>query len=255
MHIIAAGVLVFVAGIIFGIFGAGGSILLVPILIYVLHLPVKLSLGMALVMLVLTGGTATLTHARARNVSWKIGLRWAAFGVVGAYLGGRLAELVPEAILLTLFAIVIVAASAMMIRSSGPEKPRTPVTHIAMGKVALVGTALGFFTGMLGVGGGFLLVPAMVLVCNLDVKLAIGTSLLVTGLNSLGGFLGFAAHEHFPVGLTAMVSTLAAAGGFLGARLAKQLPAHRLRPAFGVFLLFIGAAMAVQNLIEVLSKR
>jgi uncharacterized membrane protein YfcA len=252
MHIFAAGALVFVAGIIFGIFGAGGSILLVPILIYVLGLPVKMSLGMALLMLVLTGGSATLMHARARNVSWKIGLRWAAFGIVGAYLGGRLAEHVPEAVLLTLFAIVIVAASFMMIRRRGPELARTPVTHIEMKKVALVGTSLGFFTGMLGVGGGFLLVPAMVLVCNLDVKLAIGTSLLVTALNSLGGFLGFAAHEHFPLGLTVTVCTLAAAGGFVGAHLAKPLPSHRLRPAFGVFLLLIGAAMAVQNLIDLL---
>jgi uncharacterized membrane protein YfcA len=242
MHIFAAGALVFVAGIIFGIFGAGGSILLVPILIYVLGLPVKMSLGMALLMLVLTGGSATLMHARARNVSWKIGLRWAAFGIVGAYLGGRLAEHVP----------VIVAASFMMIRRRGPELARTPVTHIEMKKVALVGTSLGFFTGMLGVGGGFLLVPAMVLVCNLDVKLAIGTSLLVTALNSLGGFLGFAAHEHFPLGLTVTVCTLAAAGGFVGAHLAKPLPSHRLRPAFGVFLLLIGAAMAVQNLIDLL---
>ncbi|HEX5131324.1 MAG TPA: sulfite exporter TauE/SafE family protein [Candidatus Krumholzibacteria bacterium] len=255
MHIIAAGALVFAAGTIFGIFGAGGSILLVPILVYVLNLPVKMALGMALLMLVLTGGTATLTHARARNVSWKIGLRWAAFGMIGAYIGGRLAEHIPEEILLMLFAIVVVVAATMMIRRRAPDGPRVPVTHIDMRKVVLVGTSLGFFTGLLGVGGGFLLVPAMVLACNLDVKLAIGTSLLVTALNSLGGFLGFAAHEHFPVGLTATVTTLAAVGGFVGARLAKPLPAHRLRPAFGVFLLLIGAAMAVQNLIEILGAQ
>jgi len=255
MHILAAGALVFTAGIIFGIFGAGGSILLVPILIYVLHLPVKMSLGMALLMLFLTGGTATLTHARARNVSWRIGLRWAAFGMIGAYLGGRLAEHVPESVLLTLFAIVVVLASFMMIRRRGPEKERVPVTSVEMKKVVLVGTSLGFFTGMLGIGGGFLLVPAMVLVCELDVKLAIGTALLVTGLNALAGFLGFAAHEHFPPGLTATVSVLAAAGGFIGERLARPLPSHRMRPAFGVFLLLIGAAMAVHNLIELLGAR
>lgn len=252
MHIVAAGALVFAAGIFFGIFGAGGSILLVPILVYVLTLPVKMALGMSLLILVLTGGMATLAHARSRNVSWKIGLRWAAVGIFGAYLGGRTAEHVPGAVLLTIFAIVVVAASVAMIRRRAPEAARVPVTRIDLPKVIAVALLLGFFTGMIGVGGGFLLVPAMVLVCGIDVKLAIGTSLLVITISSLGGFIGFAAHETFPAGLTATVAALTAAGGVLGERLGKPLPSHRLRPAFGVFLLIVGAAMAVQNLIEIL---
>jgi uncharacterized membrane protein YfcA len=255
MHIFAAGALVFAAGIFFGIFGAGGSILLVPILVYVLDLPVKMALGMSLLILVLTGGIATLAHARSRNVSWKIGLRWAAFGIVGAYLGGRVAELVPEEVLLTVFAVVVVVASIAMIRRRDQDRVRTPVTHIDLPKVIAVGLVLGFFTGLIGVGGGFLLVPAMVLVCGLDVKLAIGTSLLVITINSLGGFVGFAAHESFPAGLTASVSAFTAAGGLIGERLGKPLPAHRLRPAFGVFLLLVGAAMAVQNLVDLFGPR
>jgi uncharacterized membrane protein YfcA len=131
-----------------------------------------------------------------------------------------------------------------------PGRARVPVTHIDMPRVIAVGLGLGFFTGLIGVGGGFLLVPAMVLVCGLDVKLAIGTSLLVITINSLGGFIGFASHESFPVGLTATVAAFTAAGGVLGERLGKPLPSHRLRPAFGVFLLIVGAAMAVQNLVE-----
>jgi uncharacterized membrane protein YfcA len=255
MHIFAAGALVFAAGIFFGIFGAGGSILLVPILVYVLDLPVKMALGMSLLILVLTGGIATLAHARSRNVSWKIGLRWAAFGIVGAYLGGRVAELVPEEVLLTVFAVVVVVASIAMIRRRDQDRVRTPVTHIDLPKVIAVGLVLGFFTGLIGVGGGFLLVPAMVLVCGLDVKLAIGTSLLVITINSLGGFVGFAAHESFPAGLTASVAAFTAAGGLIGERLGKPLPAHRLRPAFGVFLLLVGAAMAVQNLVDLFGPR
>jgi uncharacterized membrane protein YfcA len=255
MHLFAAGALVFAAGIFFGIFGAGGSILLVPILVYVLDLPVKMALGMSLLILVLTGGIATLAHARSRNVSWKIGLRWAAFGIVGAYLGGRVAELVPEEVLLTVFAVVVVVASIAMIRRRDQDRVRTPVTHIDLPKVIAVGLVLGFFTGLIGVGGGFLLVPAMVLVCGLDVKLAIGTSLLVITINSLGGFVGFAAHESFPAGLTASVAAFTAAGGLIGERLGKPLPAHRLRPAFGVFLLLVGAAMAVQNLVDLFGPR
>ncbi len=252
MHILAAGGLVFAAGIFFGVFGAGGSILLVPILVYFLGLPVKMALGMSLLILVLTGGTATLAHARSRNVSWKIGLRWAAVGIVGSYLGGRVAELVPETVLLTIFAIVVVTASVAMIKRRSPEAARVPVTHIDLPRVIVVAFTLGFFTGLIGVGGGFLLVPALVLVCGVDVKLAIGTSLLVITINSLGGFIGFASHESFPAGLTATVAAFTAAGAFIGERLGKPLPSHRLRPAFGVFLLLVGAAMAVQNLIELL---
>lgn len=252
MHIIAAGALVFAAGMFFGVFGAGGSILLVPILVYVLNLPVKMALGMSLLILVLTGGIATLAHARSRNVSWKIGLRWAAAGILGAYVGGRVAEHVPEKVLLMIFAVVVVSASVAMIRRRMPDTQRVPVTHVDLPKVIAVGFLLGCFTGMIGVGGGFLIVPALVLVCGLDVKLAIGTSLLVITINSLGGFIGFAAHEDFPAGLTATVAVLTAAGAFVGERLGKPLPSHRLRPAFGVFLLLVGAAMAVQNLIEML---
>ncbi len=252
MHIVAAGALVFVAGTFFGVFGAGGSILLVPILVYLLDLPVKVALGMALLILVLTGGIATMAHARSRNVSWRIGLRWAAFGILGAYIGGRVAEFIPGEVLLTIFAIVVVVASIAMIRRRDAEKPRPAVLKIDLPKVITVGLLLGFLTGMIGVGGGFLLVPAMVLVCGLDVKLAIGTSLLVITINSLGGFIGFAAHEAFPAGLTATVAALTAAGGILGERVGKPLPAHRLRPAFGVFLLLVGAAMVVQNLLEML---
>jgi uncharacterized protein len=251
MELLTAGSLVFVAGAVFGVFGAGGSILLVPILVYVLHTPVKTALGMSLLILMLTGTIATLAHAHSRNVSWRIGLRWAALGIVGAYGGGRVAEHIPEELLLTLFAAVVVVASLAMIRRRYAPDKRRPVEHIPVGRVSLAGLSLGFFTGMLGVGGGFLLVPAMVLVCGIDVKLAIGTSLLVIAINSFGGFLGFAAHETFPIGLTATVAVLAALGSLIGERLGKPLPANRLRPAFGVFLLIIGAAMVIENLVDI----
>jgi uncharacterized membrane protein YfcA len=118
--------------------------------------------------------------------------------------------------------------------------------------VVSIGLLLGFFTGMIGVGGGFLLVPALVLLCGIDIKHAIGTSLLIITINSFGGFLGFAAHESFDWRLTAVVGAFNAAGSVLGERLGKPLPGNRLRPAFGVFLLVVGAAMVVENLIEML---
>lgn len=247
MEFVTAGALAFVAGIVFGIFGAGGSILLVPILVYVLHVPVKAALGMSLLILALTGGVATLAHARSRNVRWTIGLRWTASGFLGAYAGGRVAEHIPGEVLLTMFASVVVVAALAMVRRRAPTAPT--VEHIPMLKLVVVALVLGFFTGMVGVGGGFLLVPALVLVCGLDMKHAIGTSLLIITIHSIGGFLGFAAHESFPLGLTATIAAFNAAGSLLGERLGKPLPAARLRPAFGVFLLIVGTAMVAESVI------
>jgi uncharacterized membrane protein YfcA len=247
-----AAALAFTAGTVFGIFGAGGSILLVPILVYVLGVPVKTSLGMSLFILMCTGIIAALAHARSMNVRWVIGIRWALAGIFGAYAGGRVAEFIPEAVLLTLFAVVVVAASLLMIlRRSPPKSAETE--QVATLKGLLAGLVLGFFTGMIGVGGGFLLVPALVLVCGLDVKRAIGTSLLIISINSLGGFLGFAAHETFPWKLTLTVAAFNGAGSLLGERLGKPLPSHRLRPAFGVFLLVVGTVMVVENVVHLLA--
>lgn len=253
MHLFFAGMLAFTAGTVFGIFGAGGSILLVPILVYVLGVPVKTSLGMSLFILMCTGLLAALAHARSMNVRWAIGIRWAIAGIMGAYAGGRVAEFIPETVLLTIFAVVVVLAALLMIRRRVPFSIGE-IEHVPPLRAVLVGAVLGFFTGMIGVGGGFLLVPALVIVCGMDVKHAIGTSLLIIAINSLGGFLGFAAHENFPWPLTLTVTGFNAAGSLLGERLSKPLPAHRLRPAFGVFLLLVGTVLVAQNVIGLFSK-
>jgi len=253
MHLLLAGALAFVAGVTFGAFGAGGSILLVPILVYVLGLPVTVSLGMALLILVVTAGIAALAHARSGHVNWRMALQWSALGILGSYGGGRVAEFVPEELLLSLFALIVVASAAAMMRKRAPgTRERGLAATTSRTRIALVGLGLGFLTGMLGVGGGFLLVPALVLLCGVDVRTAIGTSLLVICMNSVGGFLGFTAHTSFPFALTATIALFNATGSLAGARIGERLPANRLRPAFAVFLLIVGAAMAVQNAVELL---
>lgn len=238
-------------------FGAGGSALLVPILVYVLHMPVKVALGMALLILVLTGLLASLAHSRSGNTNWKVALQWSALGVVGAYLGGRVAGFIPPIALISAFAAVILASSASMLRTRRPASAdyRSPGTGAStpVWKMMAVGLMLGFFTGMVGAGGGFLLVPALVLICGVDMKQAIGTSLLIIAINSVGGFLGFAAHTEFPVALTTTIAGFAAVGSLVGERLGKPLPSHRLRPAFAVFLLVIGTMMIIHSALDVIS--
>jgi uncharacterized membrane protein YfcA len=246
-------VLAFLAGVAFGVFGAGGSILLVPILVYVLHLPVKVSLGMALLILVLTGVLAAQAHARSGNTDWKIGLQWSALGIFGAYLGGRVAGYIPPLVLISIFALVIIVSAVAMLRPGEKQGAQSRPEPLPLWKTGAVGLSLGFFTGVIGVGGGFLLVPALVLFCGVDVKKAIGTSLIIISVNSLGGFLGFSTHTSFPIALTATIAIFNAAGSLVGERISKPLPAHRLRPAFAVFLLALGTVLVIRNVIDIFS--
>jgi len=223
----------------------------VPILVYVLGLPVKVALGMALLILVVTGLLAALAHGRSGNTSWKIGLQWSLLGIAGAYLGGRVAGFVPPAALLTAFAVAIVVSSwAMLRRPAAASDAGRSVSTVPRGKMAIVGFALGFFTGIIGMGGGFLLVPALVLICGIDMKIAVGTSVLIIAINSVGGFLGFAAHTSFPVPLTATIAGFTAVGSLIGERIAEPLPSRRLRPAFAVFLLAVGLVMIIHSLFD-----
>jgi len=254
VDLLLAAALALVAGVVFGIFGAGGSILLVPILVYVLGLPVKVSLGMALLILVLTGGIAALAHARSGNINWKIGFQWSLVGIGGAYLGGRIAEFIPAEVLLAMFAVVVVVSSmGMLRRRKAPLEGHGSSTPTW--RIIVVGFVLGFLTGMIGVGGGFLLVPALVLLCDLDVKKAIGTSLVIISMKSLGGFLGFAAHTDFPWTLVLIIAFFNAVGSLVGERLGKPLPSHKLRPAFAIFLLVVGAVMVIRNVMELVSGK
>lgn len=250
MDILVAGGLAFVAGVVVGIFGAGGSILLVPILVYVLGFPIKVSLGMALLILVISGMSAATAHARHMNVHWKIALQWSAFSIGGAYIGGRVAEFIPDGALLMMFASVVVVSSVGMIRHKPKRDRDTRHPTVSLWKIGAVGLGLGFFTGMIGVGGGFMLVPALVLLCDIDVKRAIGTSLVIIAMKSLGGFLGFAAHVEFPWMITFIIAAFNTTGSLLGERLGKPLPAHALRPAFAVFLAVVGAAIVIQNVVD-----
>jgi hypothetical protein len=188
---------------------------------------------MSLFILMSTGMFAALAHARSMNVRWKIGLRWALAGILGAYAGGRVAEFIPEVVLLTLFAVVVVVASLVMILRRVPPKSHD-AEHVPPLKGILAGLVLGFFTGMIGVGGGFLLVPALVLICGLDVKRAIGTSLLIISINS-PAFLDSPRMKPFPGSLTVALQR-AGACWVSGGKAATVTPAAtRLRrvPAGG----------------------
>jgi uncharacterized membrane protein YfcA len=231
-----------------GLFGGGGSILTVPMLVYVVDIEPKPAIAMSLLIVGLTSVAALVPHARSRNVRWRTGLVFGLAGMVGAYGGGRVSTFVPGAVLLLLFAGMMLATSVAMWRGRdasegvqfGPRQSRS------VEKIVLDGLIIGAFTGLVGAGGGFLVVPALALLGGLPMAEAIGTSLLVIAMKSFAGYTGYAAHVQIDRGLALAVSGAAALGAFAGARLTAVLDPDRLRRAFAA-VVFVMALIVLQR--------
>ncbi|WPB76862.1 sulfite exporter TauE/SafE family protein [Archangium violaceum] len=240
---IAASLLI---GVTLGLLGGGGSILTVPLLVYVLGVEPKTAIAMSLLVVGLTSASAVVVHARAGRVHWRTALIFGAGGMSGAFLGGRLAQWVPPGLLLLLFSAIMVAAAVAMLRRK--EAPNTPGDSelapvlLPVPRVLAQGAAVGLLSGLVGAGGGFLIVPALVLV-GLPTQAAVGTSLAIISLQCLAGLLGHLGHVQLPWGLTAAVVGAAVGGSFLGGRLAGHVSPRALRKGFAVFVLGIACVM------------
>ncbi|GGR69484.1 sulfite exporter TauE/SafE family protein [Streptomyces roseolus] len=243
---VAASLLV---GVTLGVLGGGGSILTLPILVHLAGLGPKEAIATSLFVVGVTSLAALVPHARARRVRWRAGLLFGAFGMAGAYGGGRLAEYVPETALLIAFALMMLATAAAMLRA--PRASRAPepagagpsVRHVA-GEGLLVGAA----TGLVGSGGGFLMVPALALLGGLPMGVAAGTSLLVIAMNSFAGLAGHLSGTVVDWGLALAVTATAVLGSLAGARLAGRIPQAALRRAFGWFVVAMGSFVLVRQL-------
>ncbi len=220
--------------------------LTVPILIYVLHVPVKPAIAMSLCVVGLVAMIGFLSHLRHRNVAKRAALVFAPFAVIAAFGGARLAKHIPATVQLVLFAIIGLAGSVLMLRggykrSSSVEGPVYEFHPHArtLALLALQGLGVGLLTGIIGIGGGFLIVPALVLVAKLPMRLAIGTSLLVITLNALAGFAGYLGHVAIDWKLIAWFTSIAAVGSILGTLASKRVPQERLRQVFGYLLIVV----------------
>ncbi len=248
---LAAGLLLSAGiGLSLGLIGGGGSIITVPLLVYVMGVEPHAAMGMSLAVVGATSLIGSVLHYRAENVAVRTGLIFASAGMVGAYFASRLTYLMSDAALMLAFAAVMVVVSARLLtqEESGAEAPGRP----AVAKVLAAGAGVGVLTGFLGVGGGFMIVPALVLLAGLGMKQAVGTSLLVITLNSAAGFAGHLQRGAFDLRLAALVTLFAAAGVAIGARLAHRTHPGRLRVWFAWFVLAVALLLVVMNLPAVL---
>jgi uncharacterized membrane protein YfcA len=245
--LVLALVLSVLIGVSLGLLGGGGSILTTPILIYALGVETKPAIATSLVVVGVTSLAAVVQHARAGNVEWKTGLVFGAAGMAGAYLGGYAAAWVPEAVLLGLFGLMMLATAFAMFRGRKEVGPQAAHAHHPLWKIVAEGIVVGVVTGLVGAGGGFLVVPALALLGGLPMKKAVGTSLLVIAMKSFAGYAGHAAHVEIDLQLAAIVSGAAVVGSFLGSGLANVVPPDLLRRGFAGFVLAMAVFVLAQQ--------
>lgn len=298
-------------GLTLGLLGSGGSILTVPVLVYLVGEPDKIAIAESLAIVGLIAAIGALPYARRGHVSWTTVLLFGLPGMAGSYVGALAAKSIPGHVQLILFAVLMLAAALSMLRPSSaaaaqptatattpqaavndpcaaPEpgswsrRATTAATATATTSVAIAGDAaasaatdiavptpsqdwteyrvvivqgfgVGTMTGLVGVGGGFLVIPALVLVVGLPMHVAVGTSLSIIALNSATGFYkhaqmlaaeGLALH-HTIIGSFAAVGII---GSLIGGAICQYIPQQRLRRIFAIFVLVLGGFLLLKNL-------
>ena len=243
-HLLLALALSTLIGLSLGLLGGGGSILAVPVLVYVARVDVHAAIGMSLA---IVGGTALaggLVHARSGRVNLRAGALFGVAGVITAPLGARATHFVAPRLLLLLFAALMLGVGTLMLRGGGETRTSRRPHRLA---APLTGLLVGLLTGFLGVGGGFLIVPALTLLAGLELPAAVGTSLFVIAANSAAGLASHLGQGEMPAGLTAAFTLVAVVGALAGVRLSFRLHPARLRRGFALFVILVGLALLARN--------
>jgi uncharacterized membrane protein YfcA len=238
-------------GAALGLLGGGGSVLTVPIFVYVLGFDPKPAIAMSLAVVGATSAFGAAAHWRTGNVDVRLAAVFGAVAMAGTFLGVRLATFVPGTIQLVLFGTVMLAAALFMFKrrsgsvAAGRQPGHEPAVSLLM--VAPGGLLVGVLTGLVGVGGGFLIVPALVALRS-PLREAVGTSLLIITANCLVGFLGYLGHVSMDWRAVALVTACTVPGIALGSYLHHFVPQSALRRGFAAFLVVMAAFILYENL-------
>ena len=251
-----------VIGITLGLIGGGGSILTVPILVYLFHVPAAQATSYSLFIVGFTAAFGAFRHFRLGNLHLKTAFYFAipsliSLLIIRQFLLPNMPQnlfivgdvfVTKDVLIMVVFAFLMIAASISMIKNNiSGEEEATP----SAARLILIGLLVGLVTGFLGAGGGFLIIPALLFFAGLSMKSAVGTSLLIIAINSLLGFVGDAVSTNFSINypLLFLISTLAIAGMFLGTKLSTKIDGAKLKPVFGWFVLFMGAYIIAKELL------
>ncbi len=234
-------------GLSLGFFGGGGSILTVPLLVYVFGLEPKEAIASSLLIVGIASTGGVLTHARAGRVDLRTVIIFGGAGMAGAYAGGRASAYVHGTLLLLLFASMMLLTATAMWRGRRAAQQREAPHEPAPARLLAQGFAVGSFSVLVGAGGGFLIVPALVLWAGLPMTSAVGSSLAIIVLNTGAGFAGYASHVRVQPELVAAIAVAAVAGSWLGARIALRTSPEKLRRGFAGFIAVMATMIMVRE--------
>jgi len=251
-------------GISLGLIGGGGSILTMPVLVYLFNVSPALATSYSLFVVGSSSLVGAWNNYKNGLVSIKTALLFGISSIATVFLTRKfIMPAIPEEIvhigtytiskslsIMILFAVLMLGAAVSMIVNK--PKSKTDVVadeNIPLIRLLLNGLGIGLVTGLLGAGGGFLLIPSLVLLIKLPMKEAIGTSLLIIALNSLIGFTGDIGHNTIDWRLLLTISSLAIAGIFAGGIIGKRVPGERLKTGFGWFVLVMGIYIIVREIL------
>ena len=241
-------------GVLLGLLGGGGSILAVPVLVYALGLPLSEAIPASLVVVGVASATGAIPKVRTRQIEWRLAGVFAATGIAGTLLGTVVGQNLPDAAVLIGFAVVMVIAGARMLTRNDNigTACATEASTIDWRRCAPrsipTGFAVGVLTGLFGVGGGFLIIPALVLLLGIEMSVAIGTSLVIIVANSSVGLIARADELGDNWIVTASFAGAAVVGSLLAGRFGERVDADRLRRWFA-YLVFVVAGYIVVDLI------
>lgn len=250
--------LAILVGLSLGLIGGGGSILAVPILKYVLGVTAKEAIAMSLFIVGTVSVVGLIPHWQQKNVNLPVAFSFIPPAMIGAFLGAKITSLpiITDTVQIVSFAIIMLLASILMIRKSSKksnknqeeELEKIPEKESIVKKIFLTtlqGLGVGIITGFVGVGGGFLIIPCLVLVGGIPMKEAVGTSLLIIATNSASGFLGYLNQVELNWFIIISFSIFASLGIITGAKLGQKIEAKSLQKAFGYFVLVVAVFVLI----------
>lgn len=235
----------FAIGLSLGLLGGGGSILTVPALVYLVGQTPQVAVTTSLAIVGANSLLGANFHRAQGTLDWQVAILFGSAGMLGAYFASGISDLLAPQLLMMIFAaLMLLIGTFMLTRKASADSPSSGSPFWV---VFASGGLVGVLTGVLGVGGGFLIVPALVMLVGLPMQAAVGTSLVVIAMNSLAGLLGRLGAESVNIPLIVVFGLAGLAGTFAGARLANILPAQKLQKAFAMFVILLAIFLLVDN--------
>ena len=243
-------------GLSLGLMGSGGSILTVPVLVYLFGQDEKVAIAGSLAIVGSIALAGALTYLKDKLIDWKVAFLFGIPGMLGTYLGAWIAVYISGIIQLVLFAMVMVVAAVMMLRKSN-QIPNGSQRHLT--KIMVDGLVVGVITGIVGVGGGFMIVPALVLLGGLNMRNAVATSLMIIAMKSYSGFYKYLnvlkqqglELDWKVIGLVTFIGIL---GTFAGNYLCRIIPQNQLKNYFAYFLMLMAVVIFYKEIPNVVNS-